>query len=66
MNPLALAPLEDVQSQCDDRGIEIDEVGICDLRMPVQVLARGAVPRSRQSPPSRWQSLCRMTSRART
>ena len=40
MNPVALAPLEDVQSQRDGRGIEIDEVGICDLRMPVQVLAR--------------------------
>lgn len=40
MNPLALAALEDVQSQRDDRGIEIDEVGIADLRMPVEVLAR--------------------------
>lgn len=46
MNPLALAPLEDVQSQCDDRGIEIDKVGICDLRMPVQVLARSGSSQS--------------------
>lgn len=46
MNPLALAALEDVQSQRDDRGIAIDEVGIGDLRMPIKVLGRGGCVQS--------------------
>lgn len=41
MNPLATS-LEDVQGQADVRGIVIDEVGICDLRYPIQVVGRRA------------------------
>jgi GTP cyclohydrolase IB len=40
VNPLALAALEDVQGQVDDRGVYIDEVGVADLRMPVEVAMR--------------------------
>ena len=43
MNPLASASLEDVQSQVDARGVAIDEVGICDLRYPIQVSGRHGV-----------------------
>jgi GTP cyclohydrolase IB len=40
VNPLLPASLEDVQSQSDDRGIAIDEVGISDLRHPLRVVGR--------------------------
>lgn len=40
MNPLTATSLEDVQGQVDTRGIAIDEVGICDLRYPVEVAGR--------------------------
>lgn len=38
MNPLAATSLEDVQGQTDRRGVAIDEVGICDLRYPIEVV----------------------------
>jgi GTP cyclohydrolase FolE2 len=40
VNPLAAVPLEDVQAQFDSRAVAIDEVGICDLRLPVRVAGR--------------------------
>lgn len=43
MNPLAATELEDVQAQTDNRGVPIDEVGICDLRYPIQVNGRAGV-----------------------
>jgi GTP cyclohydrolase I len=43
MNPVATTSLEDVQGQVDARGVAIDEVGISDLRHPVQVAGRGGV-----------------------
>jgi GTP cyclohydrolase I len=45
VNPPAATSLEDVQGQADTRGVAIDEVGICDLRYPVQVVG----PRGVQS-----------------
>ena len=41
MNTFAVAALEDVQNQADDRGIAIDEVGISGLRLPVRIAGRG-------------------------
>lgn len=32
--------LHDIQSELDDRGLEIDQVGVCDLRYPITVLDR--------------------------
>ena len=43
MNTLAATALEDVQGQVEVRGIAIDEVGICDLRYPIQVTGRRSV-----------------------
>jgi GTP cyclohydrolase I len=43
VNPLASASLEDVQGQVDVRGVAIDEVGICDLRYPIEVSGRRGV-----------------------
>lgn len=43
MNPLATTSLEDVQGQSDIRGVHIDEVGICDVRYPIEVAGRRGV-----------------------
>lgn len=43
MNPLAATSLQDVQAQADGRGVAIDEVGICDLRYPVEVVGRRGI-----------------------
>jgi GTP cyclohydrolase FolE2 len=40
VNPLAAAPLEDVQAQPDARQVAIDQVGISDLRYPIRVAGR--------------------------
>jgi GTP cyclohydrolase IB len=37
---LSTNPLADIQKSADERGIDIDHVGICDLRYPVTVLDR--------------------------
>ena len=34
------SPLADIQDSADDRGIDIDHVGVCDLRYPITVLDR--------------------------
>src|SRR5687768_5636620 len=36
-----LAPLPDVQSRGDDRGVALDDVGVRDIRYPIAVLERG-------------------------
>jgi GTP cyclohydrolase I len=33
-------PLADIQDSADERGIDIDQVGVCDLRYPITVLDR--------------------------
>lgn len=44
MNALSLVELSDVQSRVDERGVALDEVGIADLRFPIQITGReGAV-----------------------
>jgi len=37
---LSASPLADIQDSADDRGIDIDHVGVCDLRYPITVLDR--------------------------
>ena len=37
---LAANSLADIQDLADERGIDIDHVGVCDLRYPITVLDR--------------------------
>jgi GTP cyclohydrolase IB len=37
----SINPLADIQKSADERGIDIDYVGVCDLRYPIIVLDRG-------------------------
>jgi len=37
---LSTDPLADIQKSADERGIDIDHVGVCDLRYPITVLDR--------------------------
>lgn len=45
MNPLETAVLDDVQAQVDHRNVDIEAVGIADLRYPVSLTGRDGVAR---------------------